>query len=118
MNRPTKSILVIDDERIFPSLEGDGVVVIYARIGFHAMQMLRDTTWDEVWFDHDLGRGEWDGTQLVSWMREEQLDWPRRIGRAFVHSMNPVGAANLRSRLKDLGIVTYRVGLPEGHTVA
>lgn len=116
-----KRILIIDDERIFPSLEGDDVETFYARTSTRAIDLLTDyDDWAEVWFDHDLGSGD-DAMKIYDWMRQSadtmSKPWCQRIRRAYVHSMNPVGAANLRSRIKDFGIPTRRVGLPEGHTV-
>lgn len=114
-------ILVIDDERLFPSLEGDGVEVHYARTSMDAYRhLLAHERWNAVMFDHDLGE-DGDALEVVDWMRSLtgriKLDWSERIGRAYVHSMNPVGAQNLVNRLTDLGIPTQRVPLPDGHTV-
>jgi len=113
-------ILVIDDERIFPAFHHDGNTVVYARTSAEAIALLDDEhdTWDEVWFDHDLGEGD-DTMKVYDYMRScanTGTRWYNEIRRAYVHSMNPVGAENLRSRIKDFGIVTRRVGLPEGHT--
>ena len=117
------NILVIDDERTFPSFEGEGVTVIYARTAEAAKDALllapMSAGWDEVWFDHDLGLGP-DVRAVVKFMEEkaeEGVRWDKWIRRVFVHSMNPVGAANIRSRIKDFGIPTSRVGLPHGHSV-
>lgn len=112
-------ILIIDDERIFPTFHKDNTVV-YARTSIEAIENLDDEhdTWDEVWFDHDLGEGD-DAMVIYDFMRacaQYGTKWNESIKRAYVHSMNPVGAESLRSRIKDFGIVTRRVALPEGHT--
>jgi len=112
-------ILIIDDERVFPSLERV-FHVTYARTSADAIALLAsDTVWREVWFDHDLGPGD-DAMRVLVFMANVHDVapgvWRRRIERAFVHSMNPVGAANIRSRVKDFGIVTRRIPLPEGHS--
>lgn len=114
-----KRILIIDDERIFPTFH-EGNEVHYARTSDEAIAMLDDEhdIWDEVWFDHDLGPGD-DAMKVYNYMARcawTGTRWYESIKRAYVHSMNPVGATNLRSRIKDFGIVTMRVGLPEGHT--
>lgn len=52
--------------------------------------------------DHDLGEGE-NGTvlktgyDLVKWMAEENC-WP--VKKPIVHSMNPVGAENMRATIE------------------
>jgi len=107
-------VLVIDDERVFP------FEATYARSSAEAIDNLSDEQeWDEVWFDHDLGLGD-DAMMIVKWMGLQHITgvrWSDRIRRAYVHSMNPVGATNIRSRIKDFGIPTYRVGLPPGSSV-
>jgi hypothetical protein len=114
-------ILVIDDERIFPFSHEDDVT--YARTSAEAIHHLAIGTWDEVWFDHDLG-GDDTGMKVVEWM--EQINhtrpgiWHRQVGkrggRFYVHSMNSVAAPIMRSILKDFGVVSLRVTLPEGTT--
>ena len=124
----TRSILVVDDERRFPDMERDHFVT-YARSAMQAISMLLKTetgvTFDEVWFDHDLGLHD-DAMEVVRFMEDAQatcshvdhysLIWPSRIGKAYVHSMNPVGANRLRAAISALGIPTRRVPLPENHT--
>lgn len=54
-------------------------------------------------FDHDLGSdGEPTGYDFVKWLCERDMDFPGFIPEDFsydVHSMNPVGAMNIRSYL-------------------
>ena len=110
-----KYILVIDDERVFPAFEAEDTLLAYARTSEEAIaRLIRLTPWDEVWFDHDLGLDD-DAMKVVKWMENNRDKWV--VERAYVHTMNPVGAVNIRSRVKDLGIPTYRTGLPEGHAV-
>lgn len=112
-----KHILVIDDERLFPSLETEETKVTYARTSDAASTFLRVFShWDEVWFDHDLGPDD-DASLIVRQMTDSTVSWDKRITKAFVHSMNPVGAENLVNKLKDFGIETKRVPLPPRHTV-
>ena len=46
--------------------------------------------------DHDLGRDQETGYDLVKWMAENN-QWPK--GEITVHSANPVGAANMRAMI-------------------
>ena len=106
-------ILVIDDERIFPAFHHDGNTVVYARTSAEAIALLDDDhdTWDEVWFDHDLGpRG--DARKVMTYLEERrQSGNPVLIEAIYVHSMNPVGASELVSGLSKM-YPTRRVPLP------
>lgn len=64
----TRRILVIDDERSFlPEAIPDGTIVRYARTATQAIDDLRWEPWDEVWWDHDLGRGG-ETKEIIAWM--------------------------------------------------
>lgn len=55
-----------------------------------------------VSFDHDLGSGP-SGYDFAKWLIEQDMDgrrWPDRFEYA-VHSMNPVGAANIDALMKS-----------------
>jgi hypothetical protein len=109
-----KRVLVIDDERVFPSFEIDGYEITYVRCSGDAMAALIESEWDEVWFDHDLGLDD-NAMLVVKWMEFNPGVW--HIDKAYVHSMNTVGATNVLNRLKGLDVPTQRVGLPQGSTI-
>jgi hypothetical protein len=79
-----RSVLVIDDVRSFR------FDCAYARTVAQAVSLLEDP-WDEVWFDHDLGRGE-TVRPAVLWI-EEQIAYGKRpeIAQVVIHSSNPSG---------------------------
>ena len=101
-------ILVIDDddtnERIpwFLQLEGVGFRVSAARTSTEAFDMLSSGHFDVVCFDHDLGDGSKDGSQIASEIlyHPEHYYLPRAV---LVHSMNPVGAQNIASKFRSYG---------------
>lgn len=111
------TVLVIDDERIFPF--SDDVRVTYARTSGEACGVLyHGPSITEVWFDHDLG-GDDTGMKVIEYMEQTNLDgtyWADRIGRAYVHTMNTVAAPRMVTALRNMGIDTLRVTLPEGTT--
>lgn len=101
-------ILVIDDDK----LSGVPREIVHVRTAKAALARLRDRRfWDEVWFDHDLGRGG-DVMEVVKFLEDGQVDGTApSIEQIFVHSMNPVGAEVVYKALKPL-YPTRRVPLP------
>lgn len=87
MNMP--DILVVDDLRTF------GFAATYARTATQALSLLRTrgARYDEVWLDHDLGEG--GEIRVVVEFLERRAFRGRAIpiGRIFVQSDNPSGAA-------------------------
>ena len=87
--------LFIDDERQ-PTDDHDWVVV---RSFAAAVQYVQSHGFPEfVSFDHDLGGGP-TGHKFALWLIERDLDvgdMPDNFDY-YVHSQNPVGAANIRS---------------------
>jgi len=65
-----------------------------------AKQLLMSGDVVESSLDHDLGLGEPDGTDLVTWMIENDV-WPPV--RPCVHSANPAGAARMNQLIDDYG---------------
>ena len=58
-------------------------------------------TYELIDIDHDAGDFAWDGgdyIKLLDWLEETGRNYPIRI-----HSMNPVGAANMRRIIKRNG---------------
>lgn len=90
--------LFLDDER-WPVNEDDwfivrdfnGVCDLVAEMGFPSY----------VSFDHDLGSGP-TGNDVAQWLIDYLLDHNLRFPKGFdyyVHSQNPIGAANIRSKM-------------------
>jgi CheY-like chemotaxis protein len=105
-------ILVIDDDdtndRIpwFLQLESVGFLVSSARTSADALDMLAaGTHFDLVCFDHDLGEGSKNGSQIASEILNHADHYyvPRAV---LVHSMNPEGAQNIASKFHSYGRVT------------
>ena len=89
--------LFLDDER-FPVTD-DWVL---ARSSQEAIWQV--TSWGlpvEIAFDHDLG-GDDTSIKFIHWMIEHVLDGDLIIPEGFkysVHSQNPIGAANIKSKM-------------------
>jgi hypothetical protein len=110
-----KNILVIDDERRFPKME-ESDHVTYVRSAEEAIIVLyTHRRWNEIWFDHDLGYGP-TAMKVVNWMKEQDQNhnfrWYRFVDRAYIHSMNPAGATQIRFAIEDLGIPVTKALLP------
>lgn len=92
--------LFLDDER-FPAGEDDWFI---ARTANDAVQQIKIMGMpDFISFDHDLGDGP-TGLDFATYMIERMLDqgtkFPKHFG-FYVHSMNPIGAANIRSKMES-----------------
>lgn len=91
--------LFIDDER-FPPNDGREWIIcrtmeeVQATIIAHGFPMY-------ISFDHDLGEGQPTGHDIAKWIVNQDLD-DSIIPAGFtyyVHSQNPIGAANIRGLL-------------------
>lgn len=54
---------------------------------------------DVISLDHDLGEGEFPATRFMTWLIDQHLDGIldlNKVKKVFIHSANPVGAANLK----------------------
>jgi hypothetical protein len=104
---PTRHVLVVDDLRTFPKLRAT-----YARTSDDAIDRLSQREWDEVWLDHDLGAGG-DVMVVVEWLEERwHTSGSIPVRQVFVHSANPVGAANVVRALERI-VPTKRVNVFE-----
>ena len=110
-----KTILLIDDLRVFkrPSPESE---IHIARNSVEALTILKDNpdkTWDEIWFDHDLGmmEGKEDTTlPIADYLAERAFfDNPVTVKTVYIHTSNPVGARVLTTTLNRYGYKTVRV---------
>lgn len=90
--------LIIDDLRDLP-LEGTTV-----RTVAEAFLALLENDWDEIWLDHDLGGTPYETDDSLTIMPVvrmlETKDWPV-MPVIYIHTMNPVGRANIVLALRD-----------------
>lgn len=116
------SILIIDDEpwrhrwinRILKNLNDIQLDVRSAYNADQALEQMAETTFDLVFFDHDLGPGL-NGSRLATQVlgssygpsSARQYKWPLNI---FIHSQNENGAQNIESKFKSR-IRTFRLSI-------
>ena len=87
--------LFLDDER-FPSIYGETVIARNFDDACYCVESLGVPYY--ISFDHDLGEGK-DGYDFAKWMVDYILTNRLQLPPDFdfyVHSMNPVGAKNIR----------------------
>jgi len=95
--------LFLDDERFPPR---DEAVWVIARTVPEAIAQMEHGCAKFISFDHDLGLGAAQtGYDLAHWMVERDMDQdgafiPKDFA-FYVHSQNPVGAANIQSLLDN-----------------
>ena len=120
---PSLDILVIDDDQMWFDEVVEPRQVWFARVlstlghrvtaagsSAQALESLRHQKFDLVFFDHDLGEESHGttaatGSSLASEIlcQPETYKWPRAV---WVHSHNPLGAANIASKFRSVGIPT------------
>lgn len=92
--------LFLDDERFPPTNGYDWIVVRSFDEAVHYVTRYGLT--DYASFDHDLGEGG-SGYDFIKWLVEYDLDNNQSIipknFTYYVHSQNPVGAANIKGYL-------------------
>ncbi len=92
--------LFLDDERFPPD---DGAEWMVIRTVADAIDFMINECPAFISFDHDLGENQPTGYDLVNWMIERDLDEGCNFiptdFEFYVHSQNPVGAENIRSKL-------------------
>lgn len=89
-------VLVIEDLRTFK------FPAVYARTLAEAWVQLFSFSWDQVWFDHDMGLTmESDNTYAlaVEMERRAQEGAPLPVGEIVVHTANPNGGDRLMAAL-------------------
>lgn len=111
-----KTVLLIDDLRVFKAHPGEDTELHIARTSKEALALLSqqpDKQWDEIWFDHDLGmvKGKPDTSLPVVDYLSEQAFFNKRldIGTVFIHTSNSVGAKAITVSLERFGYHTVRV---------
>jgi hypothetical protein len=114
-----KTILLIDDLRVFRHVEADAELHV-ARNSGEALALLQanpDKHWDEIWFDHDLGivnDAIDDSLPVVDYIAERAFfDNPVSVGTAYVQSSNPAGIKAIFATLQRYGYKTVRVNADE-----
>src|SRR3954470_19303046 len=112
----TLDILVIDDEVLgFDDIDSRqqwfarrlsafGYKVTAATSSSEAYRLLRERKFDLAFFDHDLGE-EATGSTIAGKILYQPDDYqcPRAV---WVHSLNPIGAANIASKFNSAGVPT------------
>ena len=103
-----KSAIWVDDTRGIPlSLVGD-FDVFWARTYEEAIGLLQLPNIDMISIDHDLGKDRKTGYDIAKWMVENNI-CPDVV---YVHSMNVVGAENIKHLLKRYFPHVHIIHLP------
>lgn len=90
--------LFIDDERM-PVREDEWFIA--RDFDDAAFLVIKNGIPNYISFDHDLGHGP-TGAAFVDWLIEHMLDEGIKFPDSFdyfVHSQNPIGAANIRAKM-------------------
>lgn len=102
------NILVIDDEpdraRWFEDqLEPIGHTVRVAHTPEDALDQMHEVQFDLVFFDHDLGSREWNGSKIAYHVFNHPKKY-KRPGAVWVHSSNTPGAENVAAKCRSAGV--------------
>jgi len=97
-------VLEDDPNRIEWFQKQFGESMVHTDDVLEAIEILKNSTFDLIFLDHDLGGGAYmrgengDGIDLVEWMAKEEshVDVP-----IIIHSLNKPGADNMMAALKD-----------------
>lgn len=86
--------------------------VTAAHSSAEAYRLLRERRFDVAFFDHDLGEPSTTGSTVAGEIlyHPEEYECPRAV---WVHSHNPVGAANIESKFRSAGVPTRVVEFRE-----
>ena len=93
--------LFLDDER-FPPNDGEDWAIV-RDVPEAIAYIVSNGCPSFISFDHDLGEDKKTGADLAKWMTEQDMDmsgsfFPEDFD-FYIHSQNPVGAANIRGWL-------------------
>lgn len=102
-----RNVLLIDDLRDF-KVERENTALSIARNSADALQIIsQQNTWDEIWFDHDLGEvdGRIDTTmRVVDYLSEQAFFGPPvDVGNVYIHTSNPVGRKQIQAAMRRYG---------------
>lgn len=95
-------ILILDDEEGRHSLFRKKYNIhelTHAYTADEAIDYLSKHKYDIVFLDHDLGTRA-TGIKVAKWMHSNKID-----AQVIIHSLNPVGAENMKHILKDARIL-------------
>jgi hypothetical protein len=91
--------LFLDDER-YPTNQSALIVRSFKEF----KQIIEDFGWpNHICFDHDLGKNQPTGLDVAKWIIEQDMDH-NILPKDFtfsVHSMNPIGATNIKNLLQN-----------------
>lgn len=107
------TVLLIDDLRDF-KVEPENTAMTVVRNSAEALKVLEgQNTWDEIWFDHDLGEvdGRIDTTmRVVDYLSEKSFNGdPVNVGTVYIHTSNPVGRKQIQASMHRFGYRTVIV---------
>lgn len=91
--------LWLDDERSVPKYFNNGIVKVATNVDDAISIICNEVKNDSIFisFDHDLGTDK-TGYDFAKWLIEHNY-----TGYFHIHTMNPVGAANIRQLLAHYG---------------
>lgn len=90
--------LLIDDLRVFKEDRKPDDFDI-ARNPEDAIELLQETYYDVVYWDHDLG-GDRTALEVSDWLLKSAIEKDRiDIGLCIIHTSNPAGAVHLTNTL-------------------
>ena len=96
--------LFIDDVR-FPEADGDGNDWDIVRSSAEAiLYVTKYGVPNYISLDHDLG-GDDTSIVFINWLTDRLIDGDEKLPQNFayaVHSQNPVGAENIRSKMNQI----------------
>lgn len=103
----TPTVVVIDDLRTFTF---DAIYARTSDAGLKLIDTYTDAGIDELWLDHDLGGDDTIMPIIDELARRafEERKFP--VGRVYIHTSNPAGAATMVRVLSRWGYRTRRVG--------
>lgn len=109
-----RNILLIDDLRIFRHpVEGELHIARNCEEAFAILKADEDRTWDEIWFDHDLGmvNGKEEDTLPVADYLAERAFFgnPVTVHKIYIHTSNNVGGKALVNTLSNYGYPVQRI---------
>jgi CheY-like chemotaxis protein len=108
---PTKTVLVVEDERVMSTvirsiLKNAGYNVLTAADGATALKIARTDKPDLITLDIDLssaaGNEGWDGFQVIEWLQHLQPE--RRVPFVIISAGNP---AAIKKRAQSLHAFAY-----------
>ncbi len=116
----TMNILVLDDMEVrhrwfVNNLARFNAILYQARTAREAIELLKETTFDVMFLDHDLGDRVYvdsddpnTGYQVAKYIRENDIE----CNRIIIHSLNKSGVDNMMALLPNAEYIPFTV-LPD-----